>query len=317
MNHATDSLDITDDDILNELTLLLDDIQGAKSFGIVNLGITNTYFSFQKPASNNVDVKHKIMLSPSLAYFHKSGFGLTAESNIINDGQRLNPYQVSLTGSYDYLKNRNFATGFLVSHYFDKKDLPFYTSPLHNDTLVYFTYRKQNFRPSVSFRYGWGTQEAVTSQRTIITKLHKKKRNQTVSTIELDTTSVNVSDFNVTTSVRYNFSFPDLFTKGDYFRLAPQLSLISGTQQYGFNVVSNSIARSPGRSGKITTTETRDFVLYNDMNIRPLLLSAFLKTEYVKGKVFIQPQVAFNYSFPAEEDKLSVMFSLNTGIILY
>ena len=304
-----------DDEILGELALLLDDIKGAKSFGVFNLGMTNAYFSFQKPSSDNIQVRKKILLSPSLAYYHKSGFGIAAESNLVNDGRSLNPYQFSLTGSYDYLKNRNFATGVLYSRYFDKKDLPFYTSPLQNDALIYFTYRKQNFRPSVNLRYGWGSQQAVSARRVTITKLHKK-RNQTVSTIQLDTTSVNVSDLNLTTSLRYYFSFPGLFTKGDYFRIVPQLSLISGTQQYGFNAVSSSSTISRGHSGKITTTEVQEFVLYNDMRLRPLLLTAFLRTEYTKGRFFIQPQMAFDYSFTTE-DKFSTSFSINTGIVLY
>ena len=44
-------------------------------------------------------------------------------------------------------------------------------------------------------------------------------------------------------------------------------------------------------------------------------LREFLKTEYSKGKFFIQPQVLFDYYFPAKEGNFSTAFLLNAGVI--
>jgi hypothetical protein len=282
---------------------MLGEMIKPRSYALLNVGIGNGYFNFQRRAGDTATALNKLMVSPSLSYFHKSGFGLTAEVDMVNDGEKINPYQASLTGSYDYLRNRAFATGVSLTHYFQKADLPFYTSPLKSDAFFYVLYRKFKLRPSVSLHYGWGSKESVMVQE-------EKIRNLRITTVN------QVADLNLAASLRYIFTLPNVFSKKDYLKFTPQVSFVSGTQQYGFNQVSN-IVSTKKNPGKNSTVQTENLVLDDNMKFQPLSLTGFLKTEYAKGIFFIQPQVGIDYYFPAASDKVTVSFQVNTGITLH
>ena len=295
------------DDLIDELDVVLDEMTKPRSFALLNVGVGNGYFNFQRLADDTGRAMNKLMVSPSLSYFHKSGLGLTAEADMINDGEKINPYQASLTGSFDYLRQRAFATGISLTHYFQKTNLPFYTSPLKSDAFFYFQYRKYKLRPSVNLHYGWGSKESVQVQEERIRNL---RITRTITTVK------QVSDINLTTSLRYIFNWPNVLSKKDYLKFTPQVSLISGTQQFGFNQVSN-IATTKKSAGKNTTVQTENLVLNDNMRFQPLSLTSFLRMEYAKGIFFIQPQVALDYYFPATRDKFTVSFQVNTGVTLH
>src|SRR5207247_334300 len=119
-----------------------------------------------------------------------------------------------------------------------------------------------------------------------------------------------VNDFSLTGSVRHDFYWLDIFTYNDHFRLTPQIAFTSGTQKFGFN-------QSTTTYGQIIQTGTN--VLYNSDNIylddkvnfQPLSLTFYLRSEYSLGKFFIQPQVVFDYYFPAQTNNFSTVFSIN------
>lgn len=295
------------DEIFSELDVLLDDVRKPKSFGMVNVGVGNAYFTFQRRVGDSATAANKVMVSPSLSYFHRSGFGVTAETDLVNDGEKLNAYQYSLTGAYDYLRSQNFVTGLSYSHYFQKENLPFYTSPLKSDAFAYFTYRKYKLRPSVNFHYGWGSQEAVTVMEE---KIRNLRITRTITTVK------SVADLNLTTSLRYIFSWPHVFSKNDNVKFTPQVSFVSGTQQFGFNQV-NNIGTVKKGAVKSTVFTTENLVLNDNMKFQPLALSTVLKTEYAKGRFFIQPQLGFDYYFPATTDNLTVSFIVNAGVTFF
>lgn len=292
------------DEIFTELDALLNEVSRPRSFVLANVNVGNAYLRYLRRPTEGSVTENQLQVSPALSYFHKSGLGISAQADVVHDDEKLNPYQFALTGSYDHLKNRSFLTGISLTHYFQKKDLPFYTSPLHNDAFLYFTYRKHKLIPSVNFRYGWGSQESVTVQKE---KLRNLRITRTITTVN------RVADFTMAASVRYPITWSSVLSGNDYVRLTPQLSFVSGTQQFGFNQVSN-IATGKNNAGKNTTFSTESLVLNDDMKFQPLALTAFLKTEYARGKFFIQPQVACDYYFPASTDNLSFTFQVNTGV---
>src|SRR5215211_7637091 len=90
--HLADTSVLGFDEIVDELDVMLDEMTKPRSFALVNIGIGNGYFNFQRRAGDSSTAQKKIMASPSLSYFHKSGLGLTAEVDMINDGEKINPY---------------------------------------------------------------------------------------------------------------------------------------------------------------------------------------------------------------------------------
>lgn len=305
----TSFADLDYDELFNELDLLLDSLTAPRSFALFNVAVGYNYFNYQAKESYLLEASKKLTYSPTLSYFFKNGLGISANTIVVNDGQKLNPYQFSITGSYDYIQNNKFITGISLTHFFTKDSLPFYTTPLKNDLYSYFTYRSFWLKPSVAASYGWGSRNAYEERQEYITSLRLNTRGYTrINTRE------SVNDFNLIASVRHDFYWLNVLGKKDYARLTPQIVFTSGTQKFGFNQTSSSYATLP-RTGTNVLYSTDNIALDDKLVFQPLSLSTYLKAEYSKGKFFIQPQLIFDYYFPATEKNLTTAFVVNAGVI--
>lgn len=305
----TSFADLDYDELFNELDLLLDSLTAPRSFALFNVAVGYNYFNYQAKESYLLEASKKLTYSPTLSYFLKNGLGVSANTIVVNDGQKLNPYQFSVTGSYDYIKNNKFITGISLTHFFTKDSLPFYTTPLRNDLYSYFTYRGFWLKPSVAVSYGWGSRNAYEERQEYITSLRLNTRGYTrINTRE------SVNDFNLIGSVRHDFYWLNVLSKKDYARLTPQFVFTSGTQKFGFNQTSSSYATLP-RTGANVLYSTDNIALDDKLVFQPLSFSTYLKAEYSKGKFFFQPQLIFDYYFPATEKNLTTAFVVNAGVI--
>lgn len=305
----TSFADVDYDDLFNELDQLLDSLTAPRSFGLFNVGVGSNYFNYQSKESYLLQASKKLTYSPSLGYYSKTGLGISGSAVIVDDGVHLNPYQFNVTGSYDYLQNSKFITGISLTRFFTKDSLPFYTSPLKNELYAYFTYRHFWLKPSIAAGYGWGSRNAYKEREEYITSLRLALNGYTrVYTHE------SVNDFNVTTSVRHDFYWLDVLTKKDYIRFTPQIVFTSGTQKFGFNQTSSTYATIPRTSTNVLYSSDK-VNLDDQLYFQPLSLSTYLKAEYSKGKFFIQPQLIFDYYFPASEKNFTTAFVMNAGVI--
>jgi hypothetical protein len=305
----TSFADLDYDELFNELDLLLDSLTAPRSFALFNIAAGSNYFNYQVKESYLLEASKKLTYSPTLSYFFKNGLGISANTIVVNDGQKLDPYQFSVTGSYDYIRNTKFITGVSLTHFFTKDSLPFYTSPLKNDLYTYFTYRGFWLKPSVAASYGWGSRNAYEERQEYITSLRLNSRGYTrINTRE------SVNDFNLIGSIRHDFYWLNVLSKRDYARLTPQIVFTSGTQKFGFNQTSSTYATVP-RTGANILYNTEKIALDDQLVFQPLSLSTYLKAEYSRGKFFFQPQLIFDYYFPATEKNLTTAFVVNAGVI--
>ena len=305
----TSFADVDYDELFNELDLLLDSLTTPRDFGLFNIAAGYNYFNYQSKESYLLQSSKKLTYSPTLSYFFKNGLGASINSIVVNDGQKLNPYQYSATGSYDYLKNNKFITGISLTHFITKDSLPFYTSPLKNELYSYFTYRGFWLKPSVAVSYGWGSRSAYEERQEYITSLRLSTNGFTrINTRE------SVNDFNLMSSIRHDFYWLNVLGKRDYIRLTPQVVFTSGTQKFGFNQTSSTYATLP-RTGANVLYSSDKVVLDDELYFQPLSLSTYLKAEYSKGKFFFQPQLIFDYYFPANEKNLTTAVIINAGVI--
>jgi len=298
------------DDLFRDLDLFLDSLLMPRSYFMGSLSVSKGFFNFSSKSSALPKTTQKFTYLPTLGYYHKSGLGISAVGYIVNDEANLNFYQFSLTPSYDFLKNPSLAAGFSYTRYFTKDSLPFYTSPLQNDLYAYFSYRKWWVRPTVSVSYGWGSRSDFRKRERQVQSLRIISDGYTIINSE-----ESINDFAISASVRHDFYWLDVFTFNDHIRFTPQIAFTNGTQKFGFNQTSNSY-------GQIIQTGTN--VMYNSesvylddkLNFQPLALTMYLRTEYSLRKFFIQPQIIFDYYFPAESKNFSTVFSINAGFML-
>ena len=300
----------TDYDVLfNELDSFLDSLTIPRNFFIANFGLTSGYYNYASKESYVAEPIKKLLLSPSLAFFSKTGFGIGAGASIINDGQKVNPYQFNVTGSYDYIKQKEFIAGISLTRFITKSNTPFYTTPLQNSAYAHFTYRDFIIKPTIAVNYGWGSRSAYTERRELINSVRLKKRGLTrVNTME------SINDLSVTASVRHDFYWLNVLLQNDYIRFTPQISFVSGTQKFGINQTSDTYGILKG-SGANVLFNSQNSYLDDSQKFQPLSLATFIKAEYSKGKLFIQPQFMVDYYFPANEKNIGTSFLLNAGVI--
>jgi hypothetical protein len=230
-------------------------------------------------------------------------------ASFVNDQTGFTYYQFALSPSFDYLANKNFATGFSYTRYFTKDSLPFYTSPLQNELYSYFVYRKWWLKPMISVNYGWGSRTDYKQRETLIQDLRLRRNGFTrVNSTE------SVSDLSLVASVRHDFYWLDVFSYNDHFRISPQLSFASGSQKFGFNQSSNTYGVAV-RNGTNILYNSDNVSLDDKIYFQPLSLTFYLRTEYAIGKFYIQPQMILDYYFPASDKRFSALFSVNTGFM--
>ena len=296
-------------ELFNELDALLDSLIAPRSFVLFNVGIGSNYFNYKSKSSYQLEASRKNTYTPTLAYFSKNGLGISGSAVIVNDGKSLNPYQFHATGSYDFLKNSRFISGLAFTHFLSRDSIPFYTSPLQNELYAYFTYKKFWLKPSVAISYGWGSRNDFEEREEYITTMRLALNGYTqVKTRE------SISDFSLITSVRHDFYWMNIIGNNDYIRLTPQVVFASGTQKFGFNQTSSTYATIP-RTGVNYLYSSDQVYLDDEVYFQPLSLSTYIKTEYSRGKFFVQPQIVFDYYFPATEKNLTTAFVMNAGVI--
>jgi hypothetical protein len=295
--------------LLQDMESFLDSISSPHSYLLGSVAFGRGYFNYLSKSTVFIETQKSLTYTPTLGYFHKSGLSLLGTGNIVNENNKANLYQVAVSPGYDYLKNRDFATGFTYTKFFTKDSLSFYTTPLQNELYAYFTYRKWWLRPTVALSYGWGSRTDYIERETLIQDLRLLRSGVT----RINSTE-SVTDFSLITSLRHDFYWLGIMSYKDHLRFTPQLSFISGTQKFGFNQSANTYA---------TTIRTNSNILYNSENVylddqldfQPLSLTMFLRGEYSIGKFFVQPQLVLDYYFPATEKNFSTLFSCNVGFI--
>ncbi|MFZ9387404.1 MAG: hypothetical protein ACO25B_05945 [Chitinophagaceae bacterium] len=295
--------------LFQDLDEFLDSILSPHSYLLVNMSIGKGYYNFENKSNFDLNTYKKLVYSPAIGYYHKSGLGITVTGYMVDDGSGTNFYQTGVSPSWDYLQNKDFATGISYTKFFTKDSLPFYTTPIQNELYAYFTYRKWWLRPTLALSYGWGSRSDYQQRETLIQDLRLRQRGFTyINTRE------SVSDFSLVASVRHDFYWLDVITYRDHIRFTPQLSFTSGTQKFGFNQSSSTYATIL-RNNSNVLYNTDEFYLDDKLKFQPLSLTFFLRGEYAIGKFFVQPQLAFDYFFPATTRKFNTLFSLNAGFM--
>jgi hypothetical protein len=295
--------DLDYDELFNELDLFLDSILAPRSYFLATLGAGQGYFNFTNN-SGGINTVRKYTFTPTLGYYGKSGWGFTAAGNMISNEGKMDLYQVSLSPSFDYLKDRDYALGFAYMRYLTKDSASFYVSPLENEINGYFVWRKSWLQTGIAASYGWGNRTEYKKRLKFLQRLRRR-------VLLITTTEESIADFSLTGSVKHDFYWLNVFSKRDYIKITPQLSSSAGTQKFGFNQTTGTYGLS--RYNILYSSPSSN--LDDKVKFQPLSVTLYLRTEYSIGKFFIQPQVLFDYYFPATDNNFTTLFSVNAGFV--
>jgi hypothetical protein len=289
-------------EIMNELTKLLDANDDPKSFAIANVGIGNRLFSIKNNAFNAFQsTSSKLIYSPSLGYFHKTGFGLTAGANLLNDGSGLIVNQYSLSPSFDLTGNKNIAFDISYAHYFVKDKYSAYSSPIQNDFYTAFTYKKTWLQPGIALGYATGEYKETKYKDTVIAGIRKHF---------YDSINNKLKVFSIMLSASHEFNWYNILNKTDGLFFTPTLMVNAGSGETAISHKTNAtiLFNLLNRKGRIPKIQKSKFELQS--------IGLNMNLGYDIGNFSFTPQLYIDYYLPAIEpgsNRITPVFTFNIG----
>lgn len=223
------------DSLMDELKSLLGTMYKPESFFSANLAYSNRLFSTKNNALNAQQANSgQAAFLPSVSYFHKTGFGLTATGFIRSIDKKPSFYQMAVSPSYDYI-GKKIITGISYTNYIKTATNNLLSTPFTHEVYAYAQMRKSVIRPFLALGWASGHYDDVT-----IRSFRDRGNNLLVS----DTSRVYLNDFSTILGVSHTFSFQNVISKNDFITVVPTLNLIAELQNYkispiGFGVIAD------------------------------------------------------------------------------
>lgn len=297
---ATEDSIQLDMELLKDFKAMLDSISNKTDFFSVSIGGGNRLFSVKNNNFNAQQPESRLAITPSVFYYHHSGFGINATAYFSKLDDKSQFYQYAFTPSYDYLKGKGIAFGASYTYYLKEKKLEQYTTPFNHELFGYLQTRKGWLRSGLSV--GWGKGEYVEVRR-LDTVIFTIPRSIT------DTTTVGLQDFSLTASVSHPFEWNSLFNSTDGLSLIPQLMLVAGAQHFDID------SRKRLSSSRKFVTISRNYISSDEENTGLRIQSAAfaLSISYFIGGFSITPNYFISYYFPETDRPFSNIFSLTAA----
>ena len=302
--HIMDSL-LQNDEMLK----MIGSLGRPSSYFRINTGVGNKLYSSQDKAIESLQNTNQFVIGPSVAYYHKSGFGISFTGFLLSENNKTDFYQYSLSPFYNYTKGKVANASFSYTHYFEKDIYSSNTSPIQNEFYGNLLFKKPWLKPGISAGYSSGTYHEIIKIDTII-----RVANQQVHIKYIDTTSIKISSFSLAGTIEHSFGFYNIFSKKDGLSFTPQFSFITGINTYQV-------------SHKSTTANYNSFTRRLSKRIRHFQsrsgkdkyqaqsLGLDLDLNYFIGIFNFEPELYLDYYLPKTNDKrLTQIFNFNIGI---
>ncbi|MEY3432295.1 MAG: hypothetical protein RL131_231 [Bacteroidota bacterium] len=223
-----------EDSLLNDIRGLLDSADQAKNFFMVNASVTNQLFSAKNTAFNFQQTNSAVNgFVPSVSYFHKSGFGMSATAYLAKQNAQTSIYQTALTPSFDRIGEKSMY-GISYTYYLKTNTANSLATPYNHDVYAYYMYRKTWIRPSIALGYATGNYLDAT---TIPIRIGGN------TFFVKDTSRITLNDVSMIGTLSHAFSFSDVFVSDDMLTFTPQISLVAGAQKYSIESISIGLPR--------------------------------------------------------------------------
>lgn len=302
--HIMDSL-LENDEMLK----MINNFGKSSSYLRINIGIGNKLYSDRNKAIESLQNSNKLIISPSIGYYHKNGLGISFTGFLYNENKKTNFYQYTLSPSYSYTKGKTANASLSYTHYFIKDIYSSNTSPVQNEFYGSLVFKKPWLRPGISAGYSWGSFHEIIKVDTIIRIV-----NQQLHIKFIDTITTELSSFSLAATLEHSFSFYNIFSKKDGINFTPQLSLITGINTYRVNHKSSTELYNSYT--KRLAKRTRHFQSQSDSDkFQAQSIGIDLDLGYFIGIFYVEPELYLDYYLPKTDDKrLTSIFNFNIGI---
>lgn len=283
-----------------------------KSYIDISVGMSNGIFSIKNTALNAGQAEtNKIYYTGTVAYNHKSGFGLSMTGFTTEQENNLQMYQYAVSPSYT-INRKEIATGISYTRFIKGSDAGFEISPFKNDLYAYAIYKKTWIQPGLAIGYSFGKQVEYYDS----SFWFYPQPPATPFIVHLkDTITTRLSSFMVTVSASHKWTFWELLGKKDGLQLQPMIQL-NGANQKWSTVHSNRIFRNYPRLAERLKRRFGEGTGSDKFKFQSIGFSA--TATYYLGKFYLQPRVYLDYYLPeTTEDRLTSLFTVTAGFSFY
>ena len=218
----------------DEFLKMLAEMGDAESYFRINVGVGDRLFSGNNKAVQSVGTENQLVLTPSVAYFHKSGFSLSFAGYLLNKKNTFNFYQYAISPAYSYSKSGVAEALVSYIHYFKESSYDASSFPFNDEIYASFVFKKPFIKPGISVNYSSGKyKEIIHIDTTVIL-------NRPTLIKYVDTATTRISSFSLSPYIEHDFTFYTLFSKKDALRFTPQVSLTAAINNYSVTHKSSS-----------------------------------------------------------------------------
>jgi hypothetical protein len=285
---------------LDELKSFLDSSDAPASYVGINAGFGNRLFSRRNNSLNSKQsTSSTLIFSPTVGYFHKSGFSLSAGANLLNDASKgFGISQYSITSAFDLTGNNSIGFGIAYSHYFVKDKYSPFSSPVQNDFYSYATFKKTWLEPGVAIGYSSGKFTEVFKFKVPLTEI-----------VLIDTGTYAIRSFSLIASASHNFEWYEVLSKRDGIIFTPtfQINLSSDSTKSVSHTIHRSLLRNLKLKRRVPKLQGK-----NSFEVQSLGIN--LNINYSIGKFSFEPQLYVDYFLPkSDEKRFTSVFALSLG----
>ena len=261
-----------------------------KSYFLVTATLGNSYFSVKNKRLEASQLESKLVFTPDVAYYHKSGFTLSAAAFLTSFDGKSDFYQFSLTPSYTIMKSKKIAATVSYTRYFKREGYEDAATPIQNDLFGTIYLKKPWLEPGISLGLSGGKN---TEYKRIDTVLFGTQR------IFTDTIKSTIRSFSVSAFIQHSFEWVGVLKKKDGISIAPKLIVNAGSNSYTekhynpYSAFFKRLLERRKRLGKLQ--ENTSFELQS--------VACNLDINYIIGKFGFEPQVYLDYYLPETTDK--------------
>ena len=91
----------------DEMLKMIGSFGKPSSYFRINIGVGNKLYSSQDKAVESLQNTNQLVISPSVAYYHKSGFGISFAGFLLSENNKTGFYQYSVSPFYNYTKGES------------------------------------------------------------------------------------------------------------------------------------------------------------------------------------------------------------------
>ena len=291
----------------NQLMKLLGMEDKSNSYFIASVGLGNRIYSAKNKALNANNGKSSVVVySPSISYFNKNGFGVSAGANLHKDLKDFGFNQYSLSPSFDLKGNENISLGVSFTHYFVKDKYSEFSSSVQNDLYTSFSYKKCWLQPGIALGYSLGAYGEAKNRDTVIGGIQRHF---------YDTSNFKTNTFYTMFSAGHQFFWYSFLNKSDGISFRPSLVMNAGSGTVTTTHLTNVPPPGAGGDGVFkAVSRKRRPARIQTSNFQIQSIGLNLDLNYSIGNFKIEPQFYLDYYLHSTStEKITAIFMLNVG----